>query len=172
MGGAVGSKILLPVDSTPRTLEIARQAGAKLVGPDPKEVTLLLIVELPPELLEHGGGTRSEEEHQIEQRMEKARHDWLQERQREAEPEVFAPARRALLESAGADHHLVVTSRIAGGRPEDKAAKTILDEIEQGGYDVLIIGHREETEHDLTALGHLDEEILAESPDCDVWVMD
>lgn len=163
-------KILVPVDVSATTLKAARHAGEKLRDEADARVTLLHVVNFPPALLEHGGASLEAEEERIEARMEQARREWLEKQHREAEATVFAPARQALLEAAGEGRAPTIETKVAGNLPEGDVARTIADEIEDGGYDAIVLGHRHGEKHTDEALGDLAEDIVAEHPGCEVWL--
>lgn len=157
-------KVLIAVDNSEASQRALAFAG-RMLGDRPAldiEITLFHVVESLPEFLLAAGAFKP------------AADQWAQTRRQEGEK--FLAAQRDALTKAGVPAKAVHTKLCCKeGRPESirvVAALAVIEEMQQGKYDVVVIGRRGASATIPTLLGGVAEKIAREAHGKTVWIVD
>jgi nucleotide-binding universal stress UspA family protein len=133
-------RVLIPIDGSVLSMRAVDHA-ARFIHEG--EVVLLHVAGIPPQLLEHGGASRDEEERELECQVGEQCRRYRQEILPAIEREVFLPAKERLVRGARGANLVVVT--ILAIDASFEPALSILAEAKQHPYDAIIIGRHGRT---------------------------
>lgn len=128
-------------------------------------VTLLHVVTIPPELIEHQGAENPGQETLLEQHVEAQSAAWRESAHREAEAGVFKGARARLEKIAGVEVNTQVATT-----PHGRVALGILAEMVHG-YDAVVVGRGAHSKIEEVLSGSVTRELLKEGEQFALWLV-
>jgi nucleotide-binding universal stress UspA family protein len=132
-------RVLIPIDGSALSMRAVDYA-ARFIHEG--EVVLLHVAGIPPQLLEHGGATRDEEERELECQVGTQCRQYRQEILPAIERDVFTPAKERLVRGGGAKLNVVTVLAIEASV---EPALSILTEVKQRPYDAIVMGRHGRT---------------------------
>jgi len=153
-------KVLIAMDETSRTVDLARYVGRMLGGL--KDVEILFYHHCAP----FTEDLSPEERKRLKEAEERAI-----EREKEEMSHFFEESKKILTE-LGFDEKRVnyEFQHEKSARPK-KVTQAVLEKLKEGGYGTLVIGRKGATHAREFRLGSVAMRIVAESKDCAVWVV-
>jgi nucleotide-binding universal stress UspA family protein len=128
-------RILIPIDASELSLRAVEHV-ARFAHQG--EVVLLHVAVVPPELLEHRGSGKAEQERELEHEVGEAARSFREQIRPEIECEVFGPAKDRLTRGRKPGDLSVQTLLVTEASSDP--ALTIIEVAGQGGYDAVVIG--------------------------------
>jgi nucleotide-binding universal stress UspA family protein len=168
----MSEKILVAVDGSETSLQAVRYVGDILRDSGGIEVTLLHVLEIPPELLEHGGAENSGKEHRLEEHLESQREKWMQSSQKRMEDEFFAPARKILKQKGIQEEDVQIRMKVTTDMPHPDVAMAIIQEIARGGYGTIVLGRRGKSMLRDFVFGSVAFKVIHHVKNCAIWIVE
>jgi nucleotide-binding universal stress UspA family protein len=168
----MSEKILIAVDGSETSLQAVRYVGDILRDSGGIEVTLLHVLEIPPELLEHGGAENSRKEHRLEERLASQREEWKQSSQKRMEDEFFGPARKILKQKGIQEQDVQIRMKLTTDMPHPDVAMAIIQEIARGGYGTIVLGRRGKSMLRDFVFGSVAFKVIHHVKNCAIWIVE
>jgi nucleotide-binding universal stress UspA family protein len=168
----MSEKILVAVDGSETSLQAIRYVGDILRDSGGVEVTLLHVLDIPPELLEHGGAEDSSKEHRLEESMENQRQEWMQTSQKRMEEEFFGPARKILKQKGVQEEAVHVRTKLATDMPHPDVAMAIIQEVAKGSYGTVVLGKRGKSMLREFVFGSVAFKVIHHVKNCTIWIVE
>ena len=153
-------KLLVAMDETSHTVELARYAGTMLKGLE--NVSILFYHYCAPFTEEI-----SPEERKKMKELEKR----AVEREKQEMSHFFEDAKKVLLDLGFAEESMAYEFQYdPSGRPK-KVTQAILEKLKKGGYGTLVIGRKGSTQDQEFRLGSVAMRTISDARNCAVWVV-
>lgn len=159
-------RILVPIDGSALSMRAVEHV-ARFVREG--EVVLLHVAGIPPELIEHRGAQRSEEERALEHEVGEGARRFREEIRPRIESEVFGPAKERL--SRGAREGELRVRTLLATDPSPDPTPTILAEAERERYDAVVIGRRAHSGIMSFRLGGTASKVVHHLHDTPIWLV-
>ncbi len=168
----MSEKILIAVDGSETSLQAVRYVGDILRDSGGIEVTLLHVLEIPPELLEHGGAEDSAKEHRLEESLEGQREEWRQSSQKRMEEEFFGPARQILRQKGVQEESVHIRTKLTTDMPHPDVAMAIIQEVAKGGHGTVVLGKRGKSMLREFVFGSVAFKVIHHVQNCAIWIVE
>jgi nucleotide-binding universal stress UspA family protein len=153
-------KVLIAMDETTHTLELAQYAGTMLAGLEDVEI-----------LFYHYCAPFTEDLSPEERRKLKTVEERAVEREKEEMSHFYEEAKKVLMDLGFGEESVGYEFQYdKSGRPK-KVTRAILERLRKGGYGTLVIGRKGATHAREFRVGSVAMRIVAEAKDCAVWVV-
>jgi len=153
-------KVLIAMDETNHTLELAHYVGTMLEGLEDVEV-----------LFYHYCSPFTEELTPEERKKLKEAEERAVEREKEEMSHFFDEAKQLLLDLGFEEEKVSYEFHHEKSARPKKVTQAILEKVKKGGFGTLVIGRKGATHAREFRLGSVAMRIVAESKDCAVWVV-
>ena len=153
-------KILIAMDETEHTLELAHYVGTMLEGLEGVEM-----------LFYHYCFPFTEDLSAQERKKLKDAEERAIEREKEEMSHFFDEAKQLLLDLGFEDEKVTYEFHVEKSAKPKRVTQAILEKLKKGGYGTLVIGRKGATHAREFRLGSVAMRIVAESKDCAVWVV-
>jgi nucleotide-binding universal stress UspA family protein len=153
-------KVLIAMDETSHTLELAHYVGTMLEGLE--DVEMLFYHYCAP----FTGDLSPEERRKLKEAEERA-----VEREKEEMSHFFEESKQLLMDLGFEEENVNFEFQHEKSARPKKVTQAILEKVKKGGYGTLVIGRKGATHAREFRLGSVAMRIVAESKDCAVWVV-
>lgn len=153
-------KVLIAMDETSHTLELAHYVGTMLEGLEGVEI-----------LFYHYCAPFTEDLSPDERKRLKDAEERAIEREKEEMSHYFEEAKQLLLELGFDEERVLYEFQYEKSAKPKKVTQAILEKIKKGGFGTLVIGRKGATHAREFRLGSVAMRIVADSKDCAVWVV-
>jgi nucleotide-binding universal stress UspA family protein len=164
-------RLLVAVDgSAPSTRAVEHAARVAGSGGD-VSVTLFHTCPHPPARLETGGAEDPQRERALEETQRHRRKAWEEEARTQVENDVFAPARRVLVEAGLPEKAIRVRSRF-DAEPHPDVAQAIVEEAAAAHADAVVIGRHGQSKVKSLVLGSVSSRVVERLSEGAVWIVE
>jgi nucleotide-binding universal stress UspA family protein len=159
--GKVGSKkVLLSLDETDHTIELAKFAGKMLQGVDGVEI---LLYHCCPSLSDQLAEEEIKEMKEIEQRYI--------ERKKERMAQFFDETKKILIDFGIEKKAIDTKFDFKSSVSDKKVSKTLLSEAKKGKFGTIVMGRKGSTKAREFSLGSVSMRTLGEARNCTLWIV-
>jgi len=162
-------KILIALDGSENAMQAVAYAGDVTCACKEFEITLYHVFETPPMFMEHGGTETPAEEKNRQEQLHIDRKKWVEMRRDWVEKEIFEPARQILKEKGVREDTTPVHTK-ADLKPD--VAWSIVQEVEQDGYDTVVLGRRGVSMLREFMFGSVTSKVIHHIKGCAIWVVE
>jgi len=158
-------RLLVPIDGSALSARAARYAGRAV---EHGEIVLFHVTGIPPELLEHEGGT-PKQERALEELVREQSARYEQRIRPRIDREVFDPARSQIPLERGSDGVRVRCVLVT--EPTTEPALAIAAEAERSRYDAVVIGRHGRSGVMRFYLGGTASKLVHHLTDVPIWLV-
>jgi nucleotide-binding universal stress UspA family protein len=156
--------MLIAVDGSEASMRAVEHVANTACGCRGFELTLYHVVDLPPSLLEHGGGEASA------RRVTEKHRQWSTQEEGRVERTIFAPAKQILRNGTAKEGKPIIrVLELAEAHPD--VAQAILEEAHTGGYDVIVLGRGGHSGLKEILFGSVTAKVIHHLEDKTVWIV-
>jgi nucleotide-binding universal stress UspA family protein len=163
-------RVLIAVDGSQTALGAVRHVADMLCAVRSTHVTLLHVVGLKTEELEHPGGADVADEDALEHAVMQNVHASRESATVLAEERVFAPARQLIRTRQNPQHPSTVESKLVAVPHPDPAGE-VIDAAASGEYDAVVVGRKGQGWLAERLIGSVATTVVREVRGCAVWVV-
>ena len=155
-------KILLAVDGSEQSGKAVEYVGKTLCSCRDTEITIFHVLETPYLALADAG-------HVLETRMDFAQ--LTAENLEQAEKEILQRAERILMDRNGPEGRAKIRTKLEAEGSRN-VARTIIREVNTGGYDTVVLGRRGMSVVKEFMFGGVSSKVVHHIVDCTVWIVE
>jgi nucleotide-binding universal stress UspA family protein len=164
-------KLLVALDGSESSNRAVEHAARVVAAGGSVSVTLFHTCPYPPARLETGGAENPGRERAIEEAQRERRREWEQESGERVEEQLFAPARRVLIEAGLPEGAIGIRSRFDVDAQPD-VARAIVSEAADVGADAVVMGRHGHSRLKRLLLGSVSSQVVEQLEDRAVWIVE